>query len=512
MNAEAKEEKKSMTTEFYEIYGQKQFGYHVPYRRRVEDSEDEQYEVESSKASTTVENTVWFGNSSMTGTDFYLSKMGLKKKHKKAIYRLWASLPPDAGLPDFSSFDGISKKEWNSRHWDITNLRKRTAKGPKDGPLHAGDFYREFMNLGGVQQYPGAAMWRFNVRDVSEINPEQGTFYVEGWVDVMSVVPNDRKRWWWTQKIQEKMRAGDKEEWLMFPKFYLRNAVEGERVWITSIRNGEAIIEHNEKAGVSVPGGFVPCEGYTTFTDSAFLKGKFREYFEVQHFPFDVQDCTIVFSGQYYGRPLIPVQGFVWPKTELPDWQWLRPTLNIKATYAKKLSICYTMRFQRRHQYYVRAIMAPLFMINTLSFNAFQLENLEDRLTVTLTLLLTSIAFMLITTNQLPKVPYLTVLDKYVLVNFFLVLLIGLENFLWSLLMNYDGISTATVSAIDGYFGIILACMWGLFHVYFYIRFKRFQRKIKEQFGMPFQQHYNETILDMGVESSSDQLNEFKIL
>jgi len=54
-----------------------------------------------------------------------------------------------------------------------------------------------------------------------------------------------------------------------------------------------------------------------------------------------------------------------------------------------------------------------------------------DRLAVTLTLMLTAVAYKFIVASSLPQVSYLTLIDTYVLACFLFMLLISLENVVW---------------------------------------------------------------------------------
>lgn len=54
------------------------------------------------------------------------------------------------------------------------------------------------------------------------------------------------------------------------------------------------------------------------------------------------------------------------------------------------------------------------------------MENLNDRMAINLTMLLTAMAFKWVLSDMLPKVPYLTVMEKYVVMTFMLLFVQGL--------------------------------------------------------------------------------------
>lgn len=73
----------------------------------------------------------------------------------------------------------------------------------------------------------------------------------------------------------------------------------------------------------------------------------------------------------------------------------------------------------------------PNFLLSVLVFTSWAIpaEELADRLSVTLTLVLTSVAFKYMVAQELPKISYLTLLDKYILMSFFFGLDGGTKHF-----------------------------------------------------------------------------------
>ena len=55
-------------------------------------------------------------------------------------------------------------------------------------------------------------------------------------------------------------------------------------------------------------------------------------------------------------------------------------------------------------------------------------EDFADRINICLTLILAAVAFLYVVGEQLPKVPYLTLLDKLLLISFFFIFLGGVET------------------------------------------------------------------------------------
>ena len=57
-------------------------------------------------------------------------------------------------------------------------------------------------------------------------------------------------------------------------------------------------------------------------------------------------------------------------------------------------------------------------------------EDFADRMSITMTLLLTSVAFKLVTTEWVPRIAYQTLLDKYNLLSIVILMTIVVENVL----------------------------------------------------------------------------------
>ncbi|XP_035663086.1 acetylcholine receptor subunit beta-type acr-3-like [Branchiostoma floridae] len=76
-----------------------------------------------------------------------------------------------------------------------------------------------------------------------------------------------------------------------------------------------------------------------------------------------------------------------------------------------------TAHVQRKTIFYMWNTVLILFVIMGLSFTVFSIpaEEHKDRLGITFTLLVTTVAFKLVVSQYLPTVSYLTLLDKYVL-------------------------------------------------------------------------------------------------
>lgn len=165
-------------------------------------------------------------------------------------------------------------------------------------------------------------------------------------------------------------------------------------------------------------GGSLP--GFTYVMRNRSMHVKIRERWELHMFPFDIQELSINLrlndarSWDYFDLTVCSVQ-FHREALTLTEYYQITPeiTRETPAHTASKVS----MRVRRIANYYLQNIVFVLFMLSLLGPLAFLLDvdDLGGRLSTLLTLLLTAVAFKFVITSSLPKVPYNTLMDYYIL-------------------------------------------------------------------------------------------------
>lgn len=88
------------------------------------------------------------------------------------------------------------------------------------------------------------------------------------------------------------------------------------------------------------------------------------------------------------------------------------------------------MEIERKFGFYFWNIVFPTFILVDLSFVSFlfQEKDLTDRLTVTLTLILTMFALKFAVSQYIPPTNYLTLLDRYIVTSYIMLALVALQN------------------------------------------------------------------------------------
>lgn len=133
----------------------------------------------------------------------------------------------------------------------------------------------------------------------------------------------------------------------------------------------------------------------------------------------------------------------------------IKPVLNI------------SLLAMRRPEYYLMNIEVPMFVLTSLTGLTWAIgpNDVADRLSVSLTLVLTAVAYKLTVAESIPQVAYLTLLDKFVSLCFLFMTLAAVEN---AVAPTFDPSVTdppalASFDAIAGFVwgGLwLLTCMW----------------------------------------------------
>ncbi|CAH8469114.1 unnamed protein product [Heterobilharzia americana] len=164
------------------------------------------------------------------------------------------------------------------------------------------------------------------------------------------------------------------------------------------------------------------------------LRGVFLETLELNDFPLDVQDLTITLTSE---RPesevelipdkLEPCRINLQTLVDQQEWRLhehievTRRSATQEYTHSSQSHPCVsvTCRAARRPGYFYWNVFLIMFFITGLSFATFAVppERPENRLQLSFTLFLTSVAFKFVINQSLPKISYLTYMDKYVLMS-----------------------------------------------------------------------------------------------
>ncbi|KAK2172128.1 hypothetical protein NP493_990g00005 [Ridgeia piscesae] len=190
------------------------------------------------------------------------------------------------------------------------------------------------------------------------------------------------------------------------------------------------------------------------------VRGVFMENLELDDFPLDVQDLTVTITTE---RPdteidIIPdenemsginVQTFVdqqeWKLHEHIEVSRKVMTQEYSSSNRCHPALSVTCRAARRPGYFYWNVFLVMFFISALSFATFAVspELPQNRLQLSFTLLLTSVTFKFVINQSLPKISYLTYMDKYVLLSLVILCVVCIWHAVVTLFVNYGSLFLA---------------------------------------------------------------------
>jgi hypothetical protein len=187
------------------------------------------------------------------------------------------------------------------------------------------------------------------------------------------------------------------------------------------------------------------------------VEGAFFELFELDHFPFDHQSVScklrcscakegeipVKFTGLEDAVEVVEVKEFALQNT----WE-IEKKLEVETDETSPMEgrtypvLIFTAHVNRLPGFYLWNVIIPMSMLSLAGFLQFEVakEDVADRASISLTLLLTAVAYKLVTAGMVPAISYLTLLDKFVSANILLMLVFVLESGIANELhdMGYD--------------------------------------------------------------------------
>ena len=209
----------------------------------------------------------------------------------------------------------------------------------------------------------------------------------------------------------------------------------------------------------------------------AFYNWKIRilDGFYVKDFPFDRQILDIHFDVlhaqlcQYDASKGIPdgtkTQGNCFVRYSDDMWK-LEEVKSSMNTSADGLARCHIQIFiSREPSFFLFNIVLVTFLIVFIALSVWALDvhDYSSRISVLMTTVLTVVAFKFVTINMVPAVPYLTLMDKYMLATFMVLTFIVIENVA---LVTLD---VDTARDVDDKFSLCALVLWILIHILIFI-------------------------------------------
>jgi hypothetical protein len=153
-------------------------------------------------------------------------------------------------------------------------------------------------------------------------------------------------------------------------------------------------------------------------------------------FPFDQQTCTASFEvlGFDVSEVLLSADprnsGHKLKDVSVADWRFIGLTttttednlMNAHGGQATLSTLHVNIEVERDPGFILRVIIAPLIMLVMLSWSVFWMdrESLGDRMDISFIGILTVVAFQILVSEQLPHIPYFTLMSTFLYINYLL--------------------------------------------------------------------------------------------
>src|SRR5947209_4020743 len=177
-----------------------------------------------------------------------------------------------------------------------------------------------------------------------------------------------------------------------------------------------------------------------TVTSRQRYAGAFTQPLRLQSFPFDRQTFRVqLVAVRYQSNEVMFVPDQVWiqdglkgaggisPSVTLPDWtieKWeLKPLVYALAPRHQYSSYAFDFTASRNVQHYILKVILPLILIVIMSWSVFWIDPVHSnsQISIAVTSMLTLIAYRFAVVTQLPRLPYMTRLDAFILTSTLLV-------------------------------------------------------------------------------------------
>lgn len=222
---------------------------------------------------------------------------------------------------------------------------------------------------------------------------------------------------------------------------------------------------------------FVDQAGHVIFVQT--YSGTFTVPLNLKNFPFDKHEMGI-FLRSFYGPD--EVKFFIDKKLtgwssilSIPDWKISNGKANVQSVYSKEqemkqAQVAFNFDIKRKIFFYLFKIIIPMSLIVLMSWGVFWIspQRLEAQIGLSATAFLTLFAFQFVIASLLPKISYLTRMDRFTMLCSFLVFFALLEAITSSFMARNNRLKEATI--LDRSCRIIFPAAFGLgiFYAFFW--------------------------------------------
>ncbi len=257
------------------------------------------------------------------------------------------------------------------------------------------------------------------VIDISNVNAVENTYRLEGIIDLGWCDPR------FTVNTKEKHH-----------EIYLEEdaATKLNRIWWPSITFVNEVGEYfrkNEELMIMANGTVEYREKFSV---------ELKSFFDLEKFPFDEQTLDVEIESFAWNENEVILKlnpqttGFN-PSLNLPEWDIGDLQTEIKKTQEVRSKAPFDkflmqIKLVRKPGFYLWKVIIPLIILVIISWSVFWMseESLADRISFSLTGILTVVAYQFLISENLPNISYLTLMDAILSLSFLAIALTVAEN------------------------------------------------------------------------------------
>ena len=175
------------------------------------------------------------------------------------------------------------------------------------------------------------------------------------------------------------------------------------------------------------------------------IRGTFKEVLDIAHFPFDYQPLTLTMTTSWTWDYVTLHKDYetddnirTWNFTGKNEWK-LEPHVLTESIFTEKepaasdnIFPIYRVKMHafRKYAYYIYNVALMMDFISALAFTSYTVDanSPGERIQISLTLFLTSVALKYVVNSFVPQVPYPTLLDKFIICCMTFQFLVAVEN------------------------------------------------------------------------------------
>ena len=304
---------------------------------------------------------------------------------------------------------------------------------------------RNFFKLGGYRAFPDVVTVQMDIREIYWVNVARGSFRCAFILQLR----------WYDQAFDTheyaNLAPGTEVTAHTIPYVTFDHVDEGDNP--NGVPNDAAgldsSVKHTGKVSLRKAGD-PPGVLYFSFR----VQATFASEFDLHRFPFDSQQLKInirlwgsnVHDNVDHGRVLLPISVSVNLAHHLLEWMTFQALAYPTKCRMDRQDLEVCINVKRKSTFFVRNVFSMLFSMTTLSFCAFGvplsygrlgdldeqyatpeeagggfIDGFEARCQITLSLMLSLVAYKFYLDNQTPQAPYFTFVDHYIYASFFTV-------------------------------------------------------------------------------------------